>query len=156
VADLEEATACPPAGSRSKKIRVAGVGRDVQSLSHSVMVSSGPTRRIVHINNCVVLVKGNLGGGNLIRNSLVICLGDVGEVASVNGSIILARGHLAPVVMAEGSLFQAREMGAVSSSRGNVFLNVKDVAISFPGADQFVETSAATKLTAPPPRKDRP
>ena len=136
---MEVVRACPPAGLWGKRVLVAGIDHDVASLSNCLLVSAGPVKRVDRVRGCVVLVNGNVAGCSMVQDSLLICRGNVGDVAAIDGSVLLIKGRLGAVVSAEDSLFQARELGRFTSSRNNIFLNRKDVAATFPGADRFLQ-----------------
>jgi len=139
----ELARSCPPEGGWQKRFVVSGLGHEVSSLGHCLLVSSGPVKHINRINCSVLLVHGDISSITSLRTSLVVCRGNIGDITSVDDSIVLATGRIGKVVCAEESLFQASKLAEFISSRNNIFLNSK-VAVATPAVDdRFLEARPA-------------
>lgn len=137
-ASLDVVRTCPPGGWQARRVVVDQLDHDVDSLTQCLVVSNGPVKHVRRINHSILLLGGNLGGGTVVRHSLIICRGNVGELTMVDDSIVLATGRLEGVMCAEHSLFQAQPLGRFTTSRSNVFLSQKEVAVAFPEDDHFV------------------
>lgn len=77
-----------------KRVLLKNSGDVLLALSKSLVLSAGPMPNVDTLEECVVIVDGDVRSTRYIRNSVLIVRGKLGRLKEVQNSIILATGEL--------------------------------------------------------------
>jgi hypothetical protein len=135
-------TECPPSGPTKAKVLLANGDRgDGEAVEGCLLISSGPlAEQLVAVDGSVLFVNGDVKGCGSVNESVIFCNGEIGYINEVRNSIVIATGGFAGSTGAKGCFFQVQSVGGHTSSRDNVYVNLKEVAAKTSAGNQFVQT----------------
>jgi hypothetical protein len=123
-----------------KRICVDGMKKDLNSVTKSILVSSGPVPLIETAENSIVIVDGNLEALFTTKHCIVLCLGDIESMDKVVDSVIIATGQVRHCTTAEDSFFQVRSIGTHCVGNRNVYLNCQPKSIHRASHNNSIES----------------